>query len=328
MLNVGKHAARPGAGRYYVDRVAQGREDYYSGEGEAPGVWMGGGGAPLGLSGEVSAEGIVRLLEGRDPATGELLGRALTEGSVAGFDLTFRAPKSVSILFGIADPAVTGEIIVAHDAAVAEAMAYMEREACRARRGQGGAIIVKGHGFIGAAFRHRTSRAGDPLLHTHVVVANATRADDGRWTALHGQLLYRHAKTAGYLYQSVLRRELTERLHVRWNAVERGTADIAGVPREVIEHFSQRRTEILAHMAARGEHSARAAQVATLETRRRKQYDVPAERLREEWGARAAEHGLDRFRLRRVLNHAPRRIAADDLADERHWRDGLKVRAG
>ena len=83
MLNVGKLAAGPGAGRYYVDRVAQGREDYYSGEGEAPGYWMGGGAALLGLSGEVSAEGVVRLLEGRDPATGEWLGRAFGEDAVA-----------------------------------------------------------------------------------------------------------------------------------------------------------------------------------------------------------------------------------------------------
>jgi conjugative relaxase-like TrwC/TraI family protein len=173
MLNVGKHAAGPGAGRYYVDRVAQGREDSYSGEGEARRV-DGRRTALLGLSGEVSAQGIVRLLEGRDPATGDLLERTFKDGSVAGFDLTFRAPKSVSILFGIAHEAVTREIVAAHDAAVSEAMTYMEREACRARRGHGGAIVVQGHGFIGAAFRHSTSRAGDPLLHTHVVVANAT----------------------------------------------------------------------------------------------------------------------------------------------------------
>ena len=312
-----KLGAGPGAGRYYVDRVAQGREDYYSGEGEAPGVWQGGGAAALGLWGEVSEQGIVRLLEGRDPSTGELLGRALRRDAVAGFDLTFRAPKSVGVLFGIAEPDVTREIVAAHEGAVAEAMAYMEREACRARRGKGGAIVVEGQGFIAAAFRHRASRAGDPLLHTHVVVANATRADDGRWTALHGTLLFRHAKTAGYLYQAVLRAELNERLHVRWNAVERGTADIAGVPRDVIEHFSQRRAEVLAHMAARGERSARAAQIATLETRRRKEYDVPADRLRDEWRARAAEHGLDRFRLRRVLGQPPRRIARDELAAER-----------
>jgi hypothetical protein len=81
MLNIGKLATGPGAGRYYVDQVAQGREDYYSGEGEAPGVWQGGGAAALGLSGEVSEQGIVRLLEGRDPATGELLGRPITSTS-------------------------------------------------------------------------------------------------------------------------------------------------------------------------------------------------------------------------------------------------------
>jgi hypothetical protein len=150
-------------------------------------------------------------------------------------------------------------------------------------------------------------------LHTHVVVANATQAADGRWTALDGRALYRHAKTAGYLYQAVLRAELSERLSVRWLAVERGTADLACVPRGVIEHFSQRRAEILEHMAARGERSARAPQVATLETRRSKPRDVPAERLRAEWRARAAEHGLDRLQLRRVFRQPPRR-SLDEVA--------------
>src|SRR5204863_8461669 len=94
----------------------------------------------------------------------------------------------------------------------------------------------------------------------------------------------------GYLYQAVLRRRLSETLGVRWHEVEHGVADIVGVPREVIEHFSQRRAEILEHMAARGEHSARAAQIATLETRKAKDYGVPVHRLRAEWRGRAAEH--------------------------------------
>jgi hypothetical protein len=113
---------------------------------------------------------------------------------------------------------------VAHEAAVVEAMAYLEREACGVRRGHGGAIAMRGRGFVAAAFGHRTSRAGDPLLHTHVVVGNVTQGDDGRWSALDGRLLYRHAKTAGFLYQAALRAELTDRLQVRWNAVERGNA--------------------------------------------------------------------------------------------------------
>jgi len=323
MLNVGKLAAGPGAGRYYVDRVAQGREDYYAGEGEAPGTWLGGGAASLGLSGEVSEQGIVRLLEARDPGTGDPLRRPLASGAVAGFDLTFRAPKSVGILFAIAEPDVVWEIVSAHEAAVEQALAYMEREACRARRGQAGATVVDGRGFVAAAFRHRSSRAGDPLLHTHVVVANMTQAADERWTALDGRPVFRHAKTAGYLYQAALRAGLTERLQVRWTEVERGTADVAGVPRGVIDHFSRRRAEILDHMAARGEHSARAAQVATLETRRSKEYSVPVERLRSEWRARAAEHGLNRFRLRRVFRQPPERATRDRLVERLEGPHGL-----
>ena len=109
--------------------------------------------------------------------------------------------------------------------------------------------------------------------------------------------MYRHAKTAGYLYQAALRAELSRELELRWQAAEHGTADLEGVSRRVIEHFSQRRAEILELMAARGETSARAAQVATLETRRRKEYGVPVNRLQEQWRARAAEHGLDRAAL-------------------------------
>jgi conjugative relaxase-like TrwC/TraI family protein len=107
--------------------------------------------------------------------------------------------------------------------------------------------------------------------------------------------------------------ELTERLGVRWHSVERGTADLVGVPRQVIEHFSRRRAEILEHMCKRGEHSARAAHIATLETRRRKDYTVPLDRLREDWRARSAEHGLSRYRVRAIIGRArpPRAGDAD-----------------
>lgn len=196
MLSIGKLAAGPGAGQYYVEQVAHGREDYYAGEGEAPGRWVGRGAELLGLGGRVTEGSISWLLDGRDPGSGALLRRPLASGAVAGFDLTFRAPKSVSILFGIAGPAVSGEVCAAHEHAVGEALGYLDRQACRARRGHGGALQVTGDGFVAAAFRHRSSRAGDPLLHTHVVIANGTRGPDGRWTALDGRALYRHAKWA------------------------------------------------------------------------------------------------------------------------------------
>ena len=259
-----------------------------------------------------------RLLRSEDPATGEALRQSLASGAVAGFDLTFRAPKSVGVLWGVAEADVARQVRLGHEAAVAGALGYLEREACRARRGAGGAVRVKGEGFVAAAFRHRSSRAGDPLLHTHVVVANATRGPDGRWTALDGRELYRHAKTAGYLYQAVLRAELTDRLGVDWNEVENGAADLRGVSRSVVEHFSGRRREMVEHMRARGERSARAAQVATLETRRAKDYDVSADRLREEWRARAAERGFDRWAIGRVINRPAWRDAEPaDAAAER-----------
>lgn len=168
MLSVGKLAAGPSAGRYYEDAVARGREDYYTaeGEGELPGRWIGSGADALELGGEVENGHVVRLLSGDNPKSGEPLGRPMEDGAVAGFDLTFNAPKSVGLAFAIGDPWTSRVLRECHEAAVDDALAYLEREACRARRGKGGALVIEGEGFAGAAFDHRTSRAGDPLMHT------------------------------------------------------------------------------------------------------------------------------------------------------------------
>ena len=301
MLSVGKLAAGPDAGRYYEEAVAGGREDYYAERGEAPGAWVGSGSAGLGLFGEVQDGEVVHLLAGEDPGSGRLLGRALNDGSVAGFDLTFKAPKSVSILFGIAEGEVARELAAGHEAAVHEALGYLEREACRARRGKDGLLQVEGGGFVAARFRHRSSRAGDPLLHDHVVVANRTQGPDGRYTALDARPLFRHAKTAGYLYQAAIRREISDRLGLQWGEVVKGTADLDGFSREVIEHFSRRRAEIVAEMALHDGHSLYSAQAAALATRKGKDYGVPVARLQAEWRARAAEFGLDRQHIERLM---------------------------
>lgn len=206
VLSIGKLAAGPDAGRYYEEAVVSGREDYYAGEGEAPGRWLGAGARRLNLTGQVNDGEVGPLLAGRHPASGELLGRPIGDGAVAGFDLTFNTPKSVSIAFGVGDPWTSRVLRDCHERAVEDALAYLEREACRARRGKGGARVVQGAGFAAAAFGHRSSRAGDPLLHTHVVVANRTLGPDGRWTALDARPLFAHAKTAGYLYSPVAAR--------------------------------------------------------------------------------------------------------------------------
>src|SRR3954451_913053 len=132
MLSLGKLAAGP----YYEDAVARGREDYYYGEGRGPAPRLGGGAATLGLNGTVDDGQVGHLLAGEDPSTGALLGRKITEGRVAGFDLTFKTPKSVGILFGVGDPTTAGVLRECHEQAVADAIGYLEREACRARRGK------------------------------------------------------------------------------------------------------------------------------------------------------------------------------------------------
>ena len=177
--------------------------------------------------------------------------------------------------------------------AVRDAMGYMERmRRVRASRTAGDKVIA-GKGLVAAAFRHRTSRAGDPQLHTHVLVANLIEGADGRWSALDGRRVYAHAKTASYLYETRLRAELTERLGVEWTAVKNGLADIAGVPRPVLRAFSRRRVEIEAELARVGETSAAAAQVAALTTRRAKDRLIDPRRLMPEWRERAADLGFD-----------------------------------
>ena len=290
LLNIGRMA--PGGHDYYLGIVASGAEDYYLAAGEEPGRWVGRGAQRLSLAGRVEAEELRAVLAGHDPASGEQLARHPAR-KVPGFDLTFRAPKSVSLLWGLGDRATGAQVMAAHDAAVDAAVGYLERVAGFTRRGQGGVEQVRAEGLVASAFRHRSSRAGDPLLHTHVLVANlAETVDDGVWRTLDARRLYAHAKTAGVLYQAHLRHELTTSLGVAWQPPVNGAADIAGVERELIEAFSQRRQAIVQVLRERGEDSAKAAQVATLDTRQAKDRQTSEAELRAEWRSRATSHGV------------------------------------
>ena len=126
-------------------------------------------------------------------------------------------------MFGLGDSQLCDLVRKAHDVAALEAIRYLERSAAAVRRGHAGAIVEEASGFVAAAFRHRTSRAGDPQLHTHVLIANLGRGIDGRWSALDGRRLYAEARTASFLYQVVLRSELTRTVGVEWTIVRRGT---------------------------------------------------------------------------------------------------------
>jgi len=309
-----------GHARYYVDHagdrvdaaesIGDGVEEYYTGPStEARGFWFGADARELGLKGEVGGEQLRRVLDGLD-GQGRLLRDSSSPVKVAGYDLTFSAPKSVSVLFGLGEPEVRDAVRRAHDRAVSAAMGHVERTAAAVRRGHGGVVVEPASGLVVGLFRHRTSRVGDPQLHTHAVVANLGRGRDGRWSTLDGRRLYAQARTASFVYQAVLRSELSRELGVQWTVVRRGIAEIAGVPRPVVRAFSRRRAEIEAELERHGTSGPAASEAAALATRGRKDRAIGLEQLQGEWRERAEGLGFGREQLAAVLGRARRREPA------------------
>ena len=304
---------------YYDRQVAQGRDDYYSGRGEAPGQWTGAGAGRLGLSGQVGREQLSALLSGVDPGDPELRrelrDRRARPGKVAAYDLTFSAPKSVSVLYAVGDERLARELTAAHEAAVGAALEYLEDAAVRVRRGAGGRELERGGGVVAAAYRHRMSRALDPQLHTHVVAANLAEGPDGRWTGLWGTPLFRHAQTAGFLYQAHLRGEVRDRLGLEWGPVDKGMAELAGLDSEVLRRFSRRRQAIEQAAAAEGGlplTSIARGEAMALGTRERKTYGIDTHSWRQEVQARASEYGLDRSAIAELLERGAARGGRDE----------------
>ena len=288
-LSVGREA-------YYTRELATDHEQYLSGHGESPGRWYGAGASSLGLQGEASVAGFQAMFEGRDPTTGELLGRRHGRSAVPAFDVVLRPTKSVSILYGLGDPATGRAVLAAHHAGVREAVAYLDGH-LGARRGHGGHEHVSGQGLLGVGFDHRTSREGDPLLHTHLVVANRTQGPDGRWTALDGRDLYRHRLAADAIYRATYQRQLSRTLGVEWTAADaHGNRELQGVPEELLRAFSKRSDQIdleVERLQADGrERTPRLVKWAVQATRKPKEQEV-ADTLYGRWRAEAAERGMD-----------------------------------
>jgi conjugative relaxase-like TrwC/TraI family protein len=323
---------------------------YYSAQGTPPGRWMGDGLRGLGggviVEGDEVTEAHLQLLigQGRDPITGDALGRAypvyrtaaerdsdrtddtvqdpgddvLSGGNrrdsrrraVAGYDFTFSIPKSASILWGIADATTQSRIVHAHHAAVAEAIAFLEREAASTRTGataRDGAVAQVGvAGLIATAFDHFDSRAGDPHLHTHVVISNKVQTLlDGKWRSLDGRPMHAIVVALSELHEALFADELTRSLGVAWEARERGRDrhhawSIASVPESLVAEFSTRSRHIdletdrlIDDYVSRNGHRPTAVTItklraqATLTTRPQKQVHSLTQ-LTAEWRARAA----------------------------------------
>ena len=321
--------------RYYADYLANDSH-------ELPGHWSGAQAPGLGLAGEVTPDQLEALLSGLDPHTGAPLGRPLLDRidqkgnvikAVAGYDATFSAPKSVSVLW-----ALTGDdgLAECHDCAVTAAVDLIEKYGSTTRiRSNGTRLHPETGGLTIGVFRQSTSRADDPQLHTHVVISAKVQTTDGRWYALDGRVLKRHQQAFGYAYQSALRAELTARYGVAFDEIVNGQAEIAGVPTELLHQFSKRAHDIAIEMDHRvaefverqgreptdREYSAMERE-ASGDTRARKT-GLGVNELRTRWEREAAAVGHDPITIVDTVNAEARRNPTEAstvaVADVLEW---------
>ena len=275
MLSVS--AMSGGQGAYYTTLA---REDYYLDGGEPPGLWVGHGAKLLKATGQVDKALFSKLFDGFDGTGEPLVQNAGDEGRQPGWDLTFSAPKSVSVLWSVLPKELGAEIRAAHMEAVQQACAYLEEVAGWTRRGHGGHLREKA-GLVMGLFEHGTSRAGDPQLHTHALVLNIGVRADGTTGSVESKPLYQHKMAAGALYRTELARQLERRLGV---AIERVKTwfEVKGVDKALMKDWSSRRAEIEAALAKSGYSGARASEIAAVSTREVKQH-VAREELFGQW---------------------------------------------
>lgn len=263
----------------------------YDRSGDSDGVWFGRGADRLGLKGMVDRRAFQDLLDGRLPngaVLGSKRGKAIEHRP--GWELTFSAPKSVSI---VAEVGGDERVIRAHHESVKEALEYLQDDAAMYRqRGLIGPRERRGDNLTFALFQHDTNRNQDPNLHTHAVVANVIQRADGQWASLAEKPIYEHKMAAGTVYRAAL----AMRLQALGYEVERthrdGRFEIAGVPESVAEAFASRRQEIEEALREQGLEGAEAAERAALRTRAPKRDIAPAE-LRHSWLDRSRELGFD-----------------------------------
>lgn len=322
------HAA--GAAHYF-----ESADDYYGKEGHR-GEWIGQGVADLGLDGAraIDRDTFKQLLDGQLP-DGRRLRVGRTHGSKdrKGIDFTFSAPKSVSIQALVrGDP----RLVAAHDMAVKQSLALMQQFVATRKKHRGLSMRERTGTLVAATFRHELSRAQDPQLHTHAIVLNLTRRADGEWRALSNEDMLRNVRVVGAFYRATLAAEL-QALGYRLRETRQGGWELAHVPDEAIQHFSQRSQAIERLLSARGQDRDNATtaqkQVVTLATRPRKTESDRAW-LQAHWRETAREAGLDleaqtaRVEAAQVssrqpgdavsetaMGHLRRRRAADDAID-------------
>jgi conjugative relaxase-like TrwC/TraI family protein len=225
---------------------------------------------------------------------------------VQAFDHCFSSPKSVSLLAAGASARVRRLLAEGRAEALQVAVGYLEQHGVGVRREHNGVDRYPAvGGLVAVAFEHRMSRAGDPNLHTHVLVQNAAQGPDGRWTALDSDRLYAQLMAADHLYLAAERAALSERLGVRWGPVDErsGAAEIIGLDdRTLIERFSKRSEQIDQWLAEHGLSGIKASSAAAVATRAPKDYSESEESVYARWGRELAEQGVGERELAAVCS--------------------------
>ena len=275
-----------------IHGVGRHRADYYLSDlgpelpAPEPGRWAGAAAAGLGLEGSLEAADFHRLLQGRHPRTGRPIGSGRT--TVAAFDLTFTAPKSVSVVFALGGEAAARCVVATHIEAVEGALSYLERYAVTAARREGAErFVIPTTGVVAGQFTHAVSRSGDPHLHSHVVMANVVHGTDGRWSACDRRGMEAHRQAASAVYAAHVRAGLTSGLGVSWSAVPGRSTEIVGVGPHLVGAFSTRGADIRRHGHEVGVRSRRGGRVAWAATRPAKSAGSPYADAVAEWERRA-----------------------------------------
>jgi conjugative relaxase-like TrwC/TraI family protein len=251
-------------GKYYLDLAA---EDYYLQGGEPDGIWCGSGASLLKLKGAVTSSALSNLLKGCSPFGKTALCQNANQNHTPGWDLTFNAPKSVSVLWASADPELRQKIQSAQLTAVKEAIAVIEEYAAITRRGEAGCNREKVAGLITAVFEHSTSRALDPHLHSHAIVANIAPRMDGTWGTLDSRTIMLWQKAAGMVYKVSLADSIR---NLGFETELDGDAfSICGISKTICHHFSKRSAQILSALKERGikKRASVSGDLASLSTR-------------------------------------------------------------
>lgn len=299
MLSISSRGAAAADIRAYLegerDGAQRGPEDYYTESGRTSGRWLGSGARALGLNGEINEQTFDRLAAGLHPEPAAALVQRAGEHHRPGWDLTFSAPKSVSIVWGIAEAREREAIEQAHAHSVERTLAFAEsQQLFITRRGKDGTLREAARPIV-AAYVHGTSREADPQLHTHAFVMNVAERADGSFGTLETKPLYEWKMALGAVYRAELADELRA-LGYEVAPDAKGSFRLAAMPREVERHFSKRRAQIETVMAERGTTSAKAAELAALDTRKAKDA-TGAATLRERWREEALALGLTAERL-------------------------------